>query len=61
MESGGFLRHILNDANLYLVQTQQDAARLIVASAAADRIIVTGSMKYDLTSPTNAVLGCKVN
>jgi 3-deoxy-D-manno-octulosonic-acid transferase len=53
--SGGmldsFLQCILNDATLYLVQTQQDASRLIALGAAADRVTVTGSMKYDIAVP----------
>ena len=49
---GGFLRRILNDATLYLVQTQLDAARLIALGAAEDRVIVTGSMKYDMAVPS---------
>jgi 3-deoxy-D-manno-octulosonic-acid transferase len=48
---GGFLRRILNDATLYLMQTQQGASRLIVLGAAADRVTVTGSMKYDMAVP----------
>ena len=48
---GGFLRRILNDAALYLVQSRQDAARLIALGAATDRVIVTGSMKYDVAEP----------
>ena len=48
---GGFLRRILNDATLYLVQTGQDAARLTALGAAADRVVVTGSMKYDMAVP----------
>jgi 3-deoxy-D-manno-octulosonic-acid transferase len=48
---GGFLRRILNDAALYLVQSRQDAARLLALGATVDRIIVTGSMKYDLAVP----------
>jgi 3-deoxy-D-manno-octulosonic-acid transferase len=48
---GGFLRRILNDAALYLVQTGQDAARLTALGAAADRVMVTGSMKYDMAMP----------
>jgi len=44
---GGFLRRILNDVALYLVQSRQDAARLMALGAPADRVIVTGSMKYD--------------
>jgi 3-deoxy-D-manno-octulosonic-acid transferase len=48
---GGFLRQMLNDAALYLVQSRQDAARLLALGAAAERVIVTGSMKYDLAAP----------
>ena len=48
---GGFLRRILNDASAYLVQTQQDASRLIALGAVADRVIVSGSMKYDIALP----------
>jgi len=47
----GFLRRVLNDATLYLVQTSDDASRLAALGAAADRVIVTGSMKYDLAVP----------
>lgn len=47
----GFLRRVLNDAALYLVQSPQDASRLMTLGAAADRVVVTGSMKYDLTVP----------
>jgi 3-deoxy-D-manno-octulosonic-acid transferase len=48
---GGFLRQILNDASMYLVQTHQDASRLIALGTAPDRILVTGSMKYDMALP----------
>src|SRR3984893_7338601 len=48
---GGFLRRILNDATLYLVQTGQDAARLTALGAPAERVVVSGSMKYDMTVP----------
>jgi 3-deoxy-D-manno-octulosonic-acid transferase len=48
---GGFLRRALNDSTLYLVQTQQDAARLIALGAEAARVAVTGSMKYDMPLP----------
>ncbi len=52
--SGGilsFLRRVLNDARLYLVQTHQDASRLVALGAAAERVTVTGSMKYDMAIP----------
>lgn len=48
---GGFLRRILNDATLYLVQSHQDAARLIALGTEAARVEVTGSMKYDMPPP----------
>ena len=48
---GAFLRRILNDAALYLVQTPEDAARLMALGADPNRVIVTGSMKYDLALP----------
>jgi 3-deoxy-D-manno-octulosonic-acid transferase len=47
----GFLRRILNDAKLYLVQSGQDAARLIALGTKAARVEVTGSMKYDMAVP----------
>jgi len=48
---GGFLRRILNDARLYLVQTQRDASRLMALGASAERVTVSGSMKYDVVVP----------
>lgn len=48
---GGFLRRIINDAALYLVQGRQDATRLVALGADPDRVIVTGSMKYDVAVP----------
>jgi 3-deoxy-D-manno-octulosonic-acid transferase len=48
---GGFLRRIINDTALYLVQTRQDAARLLALGADPHRVIVTGSMKYDVALP----------
>lgn len=47
----GFLRRVLNDAKLYLVQTPEDAARLFALGAGKDRVVVTGSMKYDMAAP----------
>lgn len=46
-----FLRRVLNDARLYLMQTEDDAARLESLGASPGRIIVTGNMKYDLGQP----------
>ena len=52
----GFLRRVLNDATLYLVQTHEDSSRLAALGAAADRVIVTGSMKYDMAVPGASAL-----
>ena len=48
---GRFLRRILNDATLYIVQSRQDASRLTALGAAPDRVLVSGSMKYDMAVP----------
>jgi 3-deoxy-D-manno-octulosonic-acid transferase len=47
----GFLRQILNDPKLYLMQSQKDAARMIALGADAAHVAVTGSMKYDMPLP----------
>jgi len=48
---GNFLRRILNDATLYIVQSHHDASRLMALGAAADRVLVAGNMKYDMPAP----------
>jgi 3-deoxy-D-manno-octulosonic-acid transferase len=47
----GFLRRILNDAALFLMQSEEDAARLLALGAPKDRVLVTGNLKYDLAEP----------
>jgi 3-deoxy-D-manno-octulosonic-acid transferase len=47
----GFLRQVLGDAALYLMQSGDDAARLVALGAPAGRVTVTGNVKYDLTEP----------
>jgi 3-deoxy-D-manno-octulosonic-acid transferase len=53
--SGGllrrFLRNILNDAALYLMQGEGDASRLLALGAPRERVVVTGNLKYDLGEP----------
>jgi 3-deoxy-D-manno-octulosonic-acid transferase len=53
--SGGlllsFLKRILNDATLFLMQGSGDAARLLALGAHVDRVVVTGNLKYDLAEP----------
>lgn len=48
---GGFLRRVLNDATLFLMQTQEDAERLRALGAPVERVVVAGNMKYDLAPP----------
>ena len=52
----GFLKHILNDATLYLMQGQQDASRLLELGADAERVVVAGNLKYDLGDPPESPL-----
>ena len=48
---GGFLRRVLGDASLYLVQSDADAQRLLSLGAPSDRVSVIGNLKYDMTPP----------
>ncbi|HEX3376016.1 MAG TPA: 3-deoxy-D-manno-octulosonic acid transferase [Candidatus Acidoferrales bacterium] len=47
----GFLKQVLGDAALFLMQSRDDAERLIALGAPADRVTVTGNLKYDLAEP----------
>jgi 3-deoxy-D-manno-octulosonic-acid transferase len=47
----GFLKKVLNDGTIFLMQSRDDAARLIALGAPAERVIVTGNLKYDLAEP----------
>ncbi|MGH7376233.1 MAG: 3-deoxy-D-manno-octulosonic acid transferase [Candidatus Methylomirabilales bacterium] len=50
-----FLRRVLRDLTLCLMQGDADAERLRTLGAAADRVRVTGNLKYDLrTAPVPA-------
>lgn len=52
--SGGvlrsFLRDVLRDATLFLMQTQEDAKRVVALGAPSDRVVVAGNLKYDLAT-----------
>ena len=52
----GFLKKILSDASLFLMQGDEDAARLLALGAPKDRVIVTGNLKYDLGNPPESAL-----
>ncbi len=47
----GFLKQVLGDAAFYLMQSGDDAARMIALGAPSDRVMVTGNLKYDLAEP----------
>jgi 3-deoxy-D-manno-octulosonic-acid transferase len=52
----GFLKKVLGDATLFLMQSEEDAARLIELGAASERVLTTGNLKYDLADPTESPL-----
>jgi len=47
----GFLKKVLGDAALFLMQSEEDAARLVALGAPGDRVLVAGNLKYDLAAP----------
>ncbi len=51
-----FLRKVLGDATLFLMQSEEDAARLIALGALKERVVVTGNLKYDLAEPADGPL-----
>ena len=52
----GFLKKVLSDATLFLMQSEEDAARLIALGAPGERVLVTGNLKYDLAEPSESPL-----
>jgi 3-deoxy-D-manno-octulosonic-acid transferase len=46
-----FLREALSNASAFLMQSEKDADRLRVLGAPADRVRVSGNLKYDLDVP----------
>jgi len=52
----GFLKNVLSDATLFLMQSEEDAARLIVLGAPGSRVLVAGNLKYDLDVPEESNL-----
>ncbi len=47
----GLLRRVLVNVDLFLAQTQEDAERLQDIGASAERVRVTGNMKFDIPAP----------
>ena len=52
----GFLKKVLSDATLFLMQSDEDAARLIALGAPRERVLVTGNLKYDLADTSESPL-----
>jgi 3-deoxy-D-manno-octulosonic-acid transferase len=52
----GFVKRALDDATLFLMQSEQDAARLLVLGAPEQRVLVTGNLKYDFAEPPESPL-----
>jgi 3-deoxy-D-manno-octulosonic-acid transferase len=52
----GFLREVLADGTLFMMQTSEDARRLLTLGAPADRVMVAGSLKYDAVQPRENAL-----
>ena len=52
----GFLKKVLDDAALFLMQSKEDAARLIALGAPVERVLVTGNLKYDLGEASDSPL-----
>ena len=48
---GGFYKHVLSNAELFLMQSEADADRIRKIGAAPHRVIVTGNLKYDSPLP----------
>jgi 3-deoxy-D-manno-octulosonic-acid transferase len=52
----GFLKKVLSDATLFLMQSEADAERLVSLGAPRDRVLATGNLKYDLAEPSESPL-----
>jgi 3-deoxy-D-manno-octulosonic-acid transferase len=53
----GFLRGALADGTLYLMQSEEDAKRVLALGAPAGRVVVSGNLKYDLARAEESDLG----
>jgi 3-deoxy-D-manno-octulosonic-acid transferase len=48
------LRRMLQNVDLFLAQTEQDSSRLQAIGAPADRVLLTGNLKFDVNLPAAA-------
>src|SRR6267378_3567891 len=51
-----FFRRALSGIDLFLAQTEEDASRLVQIGAPADRVRVSGNLKFDIRAGLNAKL-----
>lgn len=49
-----FFAGVLDHASLYLMQTKEDAERLLAIGAQPDKVLVSGNLKYDQELPANS-------
>jgi 3-deoxy-D-manno-octulosonic-acid transferase len=54
---GDFFVRTLQDADLFLAQSEEDSKRLTCMGAAGERIKITGNMKYDVSPPAIGPFG----
>jgi 3-deoxy-D-manno-octulosonic-acid transferase len=54
---GPFFARAMRDADKFLAQTPEDAARLIEMGANQDRVEITGNLKYDVEPPALSQFG----
>jgi 3-deoxy-D-manno-octulosonic-acid transferase len=52
----GFLHRVLAHARAFLMQTEEDARRLLALGAPPERVQVTGNLKFDLVPPASTPL-----
>lgn len=49
-----FLRYVLEEVSLFLMQTERDSERILALGASPDRVERTGNMKYDQAASADA-------
>ena len=54
---GEFFERTLQDAELFLAQSEEDAKRLVSMGASEERVEITGNMKYDVDPPAIGEFG----
>jgi len=60
MRSRGLLRRVLQNVDIFLAQSEEDARRLIKMGATAGRVHVSGNLKFEVTSAAKPELASRV-